>query len=68
MQPGIELTKLAEIAHRILDHSRNLRLAANCPRSEPRTSSQQPGVNFSEERLAKVEKQLCELATTVKST
>jgi hypothetical protein len=67
---GIELTRLAEIADRILDYSTQSQvMAANSPRSELRTSSQQPGLNFSEGRLtiANVEKQLSELSTTVKS-
>jgi hypothetical protein len=63
----VELTKLAEIADRIRDHSTQSQvMATDNPRSEPPTFFQQPTVNFSEERLANVEKQLKELATTVK--
>jgi hypothetical protein len=64
---GVELTRLAEVADRILDHSTQSQvMATNNPRSELRTSSQQLGVDFSEKRLANVEKQFSELATTVK--
>jgi hypothetical protein len=65
---GDELTKLAENACRILDHSTQPQvMAMGNPRSEPITSSRHPVVYFSEERLANVEKYLSEHATTVKS-
>jgi hypothetical protein len=65
---GVELTKLAVIADRILHHSMQSHImTSNNPRSEPHNSSQQPGDDFLEERLANVQKQLSELATTVKS-
>jgi hypothetical protein len=65
---GVELTKLAEIADRILDHSTQSQvMAMGNPCSESITSSRHHVVDFSEERLANVEKQLSELATMVKS-
>jgi hypothetical protein len=66
---GVELTKLAEIADWILDHSTQSQvMTTNNSRIKPPTSSQQPAVDFcSEKRLANVEKQLSELATAVKS-
>jgi hypothetical protein len=61
---GVELTKLAEIADRILDHSAQTQVIATVnPRNEPPTSSQQPTVDFSEEKLANAEKQLSNLTT-----
>jgi hypothetical protein len=56
------LTKLAKIADQILDHNMQSQVTAT---NNPLTSSQQTSVDFSEERLAKMEKQLSELATTV---
>jgi hypothetical protein len=65
---GVELSELAEIAGGILDHSTHSQvMATDNPRSELPTSSQQPIVDFSEERLANVEKQLSEHASVVKS-
>jgi hypothetical protein len=57
---GVELTKLAEISDRILDHSTQSQVtAANNPRSNSPTSSQHPTVDFSTEtRIANVKKKI----------
>jgi hypothetical protein len=65
---GVELTKMAEIADQILDHSTQYEIMVTNPCSKSPTPSQQPTVNYLEERPANMEKQLSELATVKEYT